>query len=84
MMDVQYIIFFEFMNEWKLYFNKIDFMLPNFFVSFNISKSHLNLPASLIFALGNKWKGVVFTYKYEHYLLCNFMELINLSRYLLG
>ena len=34
------------MNEWKLYFIKIDFMLPNFSVSFNFSNSHLKFPVT--------------------------------------
>lgn len=57
-------------------------MLSNQFVSFNIGKLHLKFPESLIFADGSQLKGVVFT-EYEQYLLCNFMELPNLSRYLL-
>lgn len=83
MMDTQY-VFFELINEWKLYFIKIDFMLPHPFASYNISKSHLKFPESFIFADGNKWKEVVFTYKYEPYLLCNFMELLNSFSYSLG
>ena len=57
------------MNEWKLYFIKIDFMLPNFSISFNFSNSHLKFPESLIFAEKSQWERMVFTYKSKHYLL---------------
>lgn len=55
-------------------------MLPNLSVSFNISKSNLKFPESLIFADENQCTGVMFTCESEHYLLHNFMELLNLSR----